>query len=369
MSLSFDLLKTEGRARRGTLVVNGITIQTPVFMPVGTAATVKGMTSTQIADTSARIILANTYHLALRPGADVVQKMGGLHQFMNWTGAILTDSGGFQVFSLAQDCKISDHGAVFRSHLDGSPLELTPEKAIEIQEKLGSDIAMCLDECPAFGSSPEKLQSAVQRTINWARRCRDASKRKQQSVFGIVQGGTNLNLRESCAKELEKLDFPGYALGGFSVGETPEQMVAALGDSASFLPEKKPRYLMGVGRPQDLLNAVEQGIDMFDCVMPSRNARNATGFVASGKIKLRNASHRLSEMPLEEDCPCYVCLNHTRAYLHHLFMADEMLGGTLLTIHNLTYYARLMAGAREALENGTFASYKRDCLARMEPGT
>jgi len=223
MSLSFDLLKTEGRARRGTLVVNGITIQTPVFMPVGTAATVKGMTSTQIADTSARIILANTYHLALRPGADVVQKMGGLHQFMNWTGAILTDSGGFQVFSLAQDCKISDHGAVFRSHLDGSPLELTPEKAIEIQEKLGSDIAMCLDECPAFGSSPEKLQSAVQRTINWARRCRDASKRKQQSVFGIVQGGTNLNLRESCAMNWKNWIFRVMPLAALVWGKPPNK--------------------------------------------------------------------------------------------------------------------------------------------------
>lgn len=369
MSLSFNLLKTEGRARRGTLVVNGNTIQTPVFMPVGTLATVKGITSTQISDTSAKIILANTYHLALRPGAEVVQKLGGLHQFMNWTGAILTDSGGFQVFSLAQDCKITDHSAAFRSHLDGNLLELTPEKAIQIQEMLGSDIAMCLDECPAFGCKTEQLKAAVERTILWARRCKDAGRRKEQSIFGIVQGATNLKLREECARALEKLDFPGYALGGFSVGETPEQMVAVLGESAAFLPEHKPRYLMGVGRPQDLLNGVAQGIDMFDCVMPTRNARNGTGFTANGRIKMRNASHKLCDLPIEEDCPCYACVNHTRAYLHHLFMSDEMLGGTLLTIHNLTYYARLMAGAKNALEAGTFATYRQECLARMEAGT
>ncbi len=300
MSLSFNLLKKDGMARRGVLNLRGISIDTPVFMPVGTLATVKGITSHQIADTTAKIILANTYHLALRPGAEVVQSMGGLHKFMNWNGAILTDSGGFQVFSLAHDCKITDNGAAFRSHLDGALLDLSPEKAIDIQEKLGADIAMCLDVCPPFGCDVDQLKKAVERTLLWASRCRDSAKSPTQSVFGIVQGGTNLALREYCAKKLVELDFPGYALGGFSVGETPAQMVAVLGESASFLPENKPRYLMGVGRPEDLLDGVLNGIDMFDCVMPSRNARNATGFSSAGKLRMRNSSHRKSEKPLEE---------------------------------------------------------------------
>jgi len=366
MSFSFTLHKTDGLARRGVLNLRGIAIDTPVFMPVGTLATVKGLTSHQIAETSAKIILANTYHLALRPGADVISEMGGLHQFMNWKDAILTDSGGFQVFSLAHDCKITDKGASFRSHLDGSLLELTPEKAIEIQEKLGSDIAMCLDECPPFGCSAEQLKKAVERSILWASRCKDAARSNKQSIFGIIQGGTDLSLREFCARELVKLDFPGYALGGFSVGETPSQMVAVLGESTSFLPENKPRYLMGVGRPEDLLNGILKGVDMFDCVMPSRNARNATGFTSRGKIRLKNSAHRCSNLPIEEDCPCYACVHHSRAYLHHLFMAEEMLGATLLTIHNLNYYCRLMNGARSAIEVGKFESYRSDCLARMD---
>ncbi|MSR32572.1 MAG: tRNA guanosine(34) transglycosylase Tgt [Gemmataceae bacterium] len=368
MAMSFTLPGQDGLARLGKLVLKGIEIETPVFMPVGTLGTVKGITNEQIRETGSRLILGNTYHLALRPGADLVHSLGGLHRFMNWDGAILTDSGGFQIFSLAHDCRIDDHGASFRSHIDGTFLELTPEKAVEIQEKLGSDIAMCLDECPPYGCHKEKLETAVKRSILWASRCRQAARSTEQSLFAIVQGATDLSLREFCAKKMSALDFPGYALGGFSVGETPEQMAAVLAESASFLPENKPRYLMGVGRPQDLLNGIQAGIDMFDCVMPTRNARNGTGFIPAGKIKLKNAVHRGDETPLDSECPCLACTRHTRAYLHHLFQAEEMLGPILLTIHNLTYYGTLMAQSRAAIQEGRFESFRRDCLARMNGG-
>ncbi|MFO0841291.1 MAG: tRNA guanosine(34) transglycosylase Tgt [Gemmataceae bacterium] len=364
MSFSFDLLTTDGAARRGRLRTPHGDVQTPIFMPVGTQATVKGLTPDMVRDVGAQIILGNTYHLALRPGDELIAGQGGLHRFMAWDRAILTDSGGYQVYSLAQSRKITDRGATFRSHIDGALLELTPEKAVAIQENLGSDIAMCLDECPPGDTPDEYMHVAVERTIAWARRCQGAHRRPDQALFAIVQGGTNLALRERCAEALAALDFPGYALGGFSVGETPEAMLTALGPSATCLPPNKPRYLMGVGRPRDILDGIACGIDMFDCVMPTRNGRNALAFTDDGVVKIRNACHKRDPAPLMSDCPCYACRNFGRAYLHHLFTADEMLGPTLLSLHNVAYYLGLVARAREAIEQGRFAAFHAACLAR-----
>jgi queuine tRNA-ribosyltransferase len=333
-------------------------------MPVGTQATVKGLTPDQLRDAGVQILLGNTYHLALRPGDELIADLGGLHRFMAWDGPILTDSGGYQVYSLAPSRRITDHAATFRSHLDGALLELTPERAVRIQENLGSDIAMCLDECPPFGTPPEYLHEAVRRTLHWAERCRAAHRRADQALFAIVQGGTNLDLRTRCAEALVKLDFPGYALGGFSVGETPEQMATALGPCAALLPAGKPRYLMGVGRPRDLLDAVAAGIDLFDCVLPTRNGRNAQAFTADGPLRLRNARHKRDPAPLESGCPCATCRHFSRAYLHHLFMAEEMLGPTLLSLHNVAFYCRLMADVRRAIREGRFAELRAVSLAR-----
>jgi queuine tRNA-ribosyltransferase len=333
-------------------------------MPVGTQATVKGLTPDQVRATGAQILLANTYHLTLRPGDEVIAELGGVHRFMGWDGPILTDSGGFQVYSLALSRRIDDLAAVFRSHIDGSLLELSPERAVAIQENLGSDIVMCLDECPPFGTSPDYLREAVRRTILWAERCRACHRRPDQALFAIVQGGTELALRRECAAALVALDFPGYALGGFSVGETDVQMVTALGPSAALLPADKPRYLMGVGRPQDILAAVACGMDMFDCVLPTRNGRNASAFTADGSLRLRNARFKRDPQPLESDCPCYTCRHFSRAYLHHLFLAGEMLGPTLLSLHNVAFYCRLMAEVRQAIEEGRWAEYQAVRLAR-----
>jgi queuine tRNA-ribosyltransferase len=341
-------------------------IETPVFMPVGTQATVKGLVPEQVADAGASIILANTYHLALRPGSATVARAGGLHKYMNWPKPILTDSGGFQVYSLASQRKITDQAATFRSHIDGSLLELSPERAMEIQEELGADIIMCLDECPGGACEPRVLREAVRRSIHWAGRCRDSHKRPDQALFGIVQGGTDIELRCECAQQLVALNFPGYALGGFSVGESPETMVAALAPSAAFLPENKPRYLMGVGRPRDLLDGVAAGIDMFDCVLPTRNGRNASAFTMEGPLRFRNARFALEDVPLEADCPCYTCRHYSRAYLHHLFQAKEMLGPSLLSLHNIAFYCRLMRETRAAIESGRFADYRSTRLARWE---
>jgi queuine tRNA-ribosyltransferase len=361
----FSLLATDGRARLGRLTTPHATFETPMFMPVGTQATVKGVTPDQLKALGAEIILGNTYHLTLRPGDERIAELGGLHRFMGWDGAILTDSGGFQVFSLAEIRKLTDDAAVFKSHIDGRLLELSPEKAVRIQENLGSDIAMCLDECPAGGADPEIMRAAVKRTILWAERCRDAQRRPDQALFGIVQGGTDIQLRTECAEALKRLDFPGYALGGFSVGETEAQMLTALAPSADILPADKPRYLMGVGRPIDLLNAVAAGIDMFDCVMPTRNARNASAFTADGPLRLRNAKHQRDQGPLESGCECYTCRNFSRGYLHHLFAADEMLGPTLLTIHNLAYYLRLVREMRSAIREGRFEEYRLAATQRL----
>ena len=332
-------------------------------MAVGTQATVKGLTVDQLAAIGTQVVLGNTYHLALRPGDEVIAELGGLHRFMNWDRPILTDSGGFQIYSLASNLKIDDRGAFFRSHIDGRALELTPEDAVRIQENLGSDIAMCLDECPPFDATPEQHRAAVERTVHWAERCRAAHRRSDQAQFAIVQGGLDLNLRGDCASRLVALDFPGYALGGFSVGETTHQMVTALGPTAALLPKEKPRYLMGVGRPEDLLLAVERGIDLFDCVLPTRNGRNATAFTQAGTLKLRNATHKRDSAPLESGCPCPTCAAYPRAYLHHLFQAEEMLGPTLVSLHNLAYYNRLMTAIRVAIEAGRFAAFRDECIA------
>lgn len=366
MPNSFTLLHTDGAARAGLLMTRHGPIETPMFMPVGTQATVKGLTPEMVREAGAQIILGNTYHLALRPGDELIRDLGGLHRFMNWPGPILTDSGGFQVFSLAGQVKVTDHGAQFQSHIDGSLLELTPERAIEIQQNLGSDIAMVLDECPPADSSPARMRSAVERSVKWAARCQAHQTRPDQALFAIVQGGLDIELRAACARELVAMDFPGYALGGFSVGEQPEAMHAALPACAALLPEHKPRYLMGVGRPQDLIVGVAAGIDLFDCVMPTRNGRNALAFTADGPIRLRNARHRRDSAPIESGCRCYCCANYSRAYLHHLFAADEMLGPTLLSLHNIAFYLRLMREARQAIQDRRFAAFAAGCLARWK---
>jgi queuine tRNA-ribosyltransferase len=362
--LRFDLLNTDGKARLGRLHTAHGVVETPVFMAVGTQASVKGLTPEQLDAVGVQVVLGNTYHLALRPGDDVIAELGGLHKFMNWTRPILTDSGGYQVYSLAANLKIDDHAAIFRSHLDGSLLELTPEKAIRIQENLGADIAMCLDECPPFDTPADYRAIAVRRTLHWAERCQTAHRRADQALFAIVQGGTDIALRVRCAEALTRLDFPGYALGGFSVGETMQQMVTALEPCADALPTDKPRYLMGVGKPLDLVLAVARGIDMFDCVLPTRNGRNATAFTSDGQVKMRNACHKRDSAPLESGCPCPTCKQYSRAYLHHLFIAEEMLGPTLLSLHNLAFYSRLMAEVRQAIGERRFAEFCQDRLAR-----
>ena len=354
-------------ARAGLIETPHGSVETPVFMPVGTQATVKGILPGPLAETGARMILANTFHLALRPGEDVVAAAGGLHQFMGWDGPILTDSGGFQVFSLAARNKITDAGVTFRSHIDGRKLELTPERAVAIQEALGADIAMCLDHCPALPAERSVIAEAVRRTIDWARRCKDAHTRADQALFGIVQGGAHADLRAECVEALLALDFDGYAIGGVSVGEGRDEVRRALAASTHLLPEDRPRYLMGVGRPQDILDAVATGIDMFDCVMPTRNGRNATCFTDAGPVKLRNACHRMDFRPLEEGCDCLACRKFSRSYLRHLFLAGEMLGPILASIHNLAYLHRLTRRIREAISEGRFVPLRLQILEALGP--
>ncbi len=358
MSFRFDLHHADpaSSARRGTFHTPHGPVETPAFMPVGTQAAIKGLTIDQVRSTGAQMILGNTYHLALRPGESIIRELGGLHQFMGWDGPILTDSGGFQLYSLAQNTKVTEQQATFRSHIDGSLLELSPERAIAIQEALGSDVAMVLDHVIALPASDDAIRDACDRTVRWAARCKAAATRSDQAQFAIVQGGLNPELRVWCARQLADLDFPGYAVGGLSVGESPEEMYNVLDVVCPAMPAEKPRYLMGVGTPRDLLNAVRRGIDLFDCVMPTRNGRNALAFTDEGPLRLRNQIHQRDDRPLEANCPCLAC-RHSRAYLRHLFLADEMLGPILLTHHNLTYYQRLLAGARDAIEEVQFAEY------------
>jgi len=327
-------------------------------MPVGTVGTVKGIEIEQLRQTGTQMILGNTYHLALRPGEAVVEELGGLHQFSGWNGPILTDSGGFQLFSLAKMTKITEQGAVFRSHIDGHLVELTPERAVQIQESLGSDVAMVLDHVVALPNQDDVVREAMERTIRWAERCRQAATRQDQALFAIVQGGLNPKFRIHCAEQLARLDFVGYAVGGLSVGEAPSEMYATLDVTVPALPADRPRYLMGVGRPEDLLEAIHRGIDLFDCVMPTRNGRNAMAFTDAGPVRLRNLQHERDPRPLEEGCPCPAC-RRSRGYLRHLFLAGEMLGPILLSIHNLTYYQRLVAGARAAIEADRFTEYRQ----------
>ncbi len=334
-------------------------------MPVGTQATVKGLLPSQLESLGAGMVLANTYHLALRPGAETVVALGGLHTMMGWNGSILTDSGGFQVFSLAERVKITDHAATFSSHVDGAPIELSPERAVAIQESLGADIIMCLDECPAHTADRGVVARAVSRTTQWARRCKAAQRRTDQALFGIVQGGTDMTLRGESAAALSELDLPGYAIGGLSVGEGHAEMLAVLDATVPCLPDDRPHYLMGVGRPQDIVEAVARGIDMFDCVLPTRNGRNATAFTSTGLLKLRNSRHAHSTEPIEPGCPCPACCRFSRGYVRHLFMADEMLGPMLVSLHNVAYYLRLMGEIRDAISRGALAEYRRDTLARL----
>ncbi len=341
-------------------------VETPAFMPVGTLATVKGLTPDQIRQSGAQMVLANTYHLALRPGPEVVAELGGLHKFMGWDGPILTDSGGFQVFSLAGMRKIDDEKVVFRSHIDGSLLELSPEQAVRIQEQLGADVIMCLDECPPHDAPREKMLAAVDRTTRWAARCKEAQQRTDQALFGIVQGGTDRELREHSAQGLLPLEFPGYAIGGLSVGEEPSAMYETLDFTVPILPTNKPRYLMGVGRPVDLLEGVLRGIDLFDCVMPTRNGRNAMAFTSLGGLKLRNLKYRTDSGPLDPECECPVCRQFSRAYLRHLFIAGEMLGPILLSWHNLAYYQRMLRDLRDAIRRGIAREFRSAQLARWE---
>jgi len=325
-------------------------------MPVGTQATVKGLTIDQVRATGAQMVLSNTYHLALRPGHELVRKLGGLHAMMRWDGPILTDSGGFQIFSLGALNQVTEQSATFRSHIDGAKIVLTPEHSIEIQESLGSDVAMVLDHVVALPNSNEVIIDAVQRSVRWAKRCLDFATRESQARFAIVQGGLDETLRVQCARELAAMDFEGFAVGGLSVGEAPAEMYRITAATCPELPENKPRYLMGVGTPIDLLESIARGIDLFDCVMPTRNGRNAMAFTDQGNIKIRNAIYREDTRPLEEDCPCLAC-RHSRGYLRHLFVAKEMLGPILLSIHNLTYYQRLLEKARLAIREDRYAAF------------
>jgi queuine tRNA-ribosyltransferase len=354
----FELHQTDARssARRSTFHTPHGPVELPAFMPVGTQAAIKALTIDQVRSTGAQMILSNTYHLALRPGEGVIRDLCGLHRFMGWDGPILTDSGGFQLYSLAQNTKITEQAAIFRSHIDGQLLELSPERSIAIQEALGSDVAMVLDHVIALPATDDAIRDACDRTVRWAARCKTAATRSDQAQFAIVQGGLNAELRVWCARHLADLDFPGYAVGGLSVGESPAEMYEILDAVCPAMPADKPRYLMGVGTPQDLLNAIRRGIDLFDCVLPTRNGRNAMAFTDSGPLRLRNNIHQRDERPLEENCPCLAC-RHSRAYLRHLFLADEMLGPILLTHHNLTYYQRLLSSARTAIEQNRFLEF------------
>lgn len=370
MPFSFELHTTDSGARAGTLSTDHGEILTPVFMPVGTQAAVKGATTRVLEEIDARIILANAYHLFLRPGVDIVEQAGGIHRFMNWPRAVLTDSGGYQVFSLADLMKASDRGIAFRSHIDGSSHLFTPEVVIDAQIRIGADIIMSFDYCTSYPCTRKEAERAVERTTKWAREGAAVSGTRidrngyEQALFGIVQGSVYEDLRRRSAEELLEIDFPGFALGGLSVGEEKEQTRDIMESTAALLPTTKPRYLMGVGTPLDLVEGVARGIDMFDCVMPTRNARNGTVFTSSGKLVIKNAAHSRDFSPLDPSCECYTCRNYTRAYLRHLFIAGEMLGPVLATHHSLFFYCELMRNARTEILNRTFFSWKKrfiDC--------
>ncbi len=365
----FELLQTDPscKARLGRLTTPHGVVETPVFMSVGTQASVKALDPRELREMGSQIILGNTYHLSIRPGLEIISGAGGLHRFMNWPAPILTDSGGFQVFSLATIRKIHAHGVEFRSHLDGSLLFLGPTEAMAIQRILGSDIAMVFDDCPPHTSTPREFRAAVERTMRWAGECRQQPRAKGQMVFGIVQGGTNPALREECANALVALGFDGYAIGGVSVGEPEPEMLRAIEMTEPFLPVNQPRYAMGLGTPAQLVELVARGIDMFDCVLPTRVARNGTAFTRKGSISIKGGAYKADFRPIEEGCDCFACRHFTRAYLRHLLNVGEILGLRMLSVHNTRMYLRVMADIRAAIANGTFADFRRQFAAEYVP--
>lgn len=369
MALKFDILKKTGKARLGVLHTKHGDVHTPAFMPVGTCGTVKAMMPESVASTGAEILLGNTYHLMLRPGADLVEKMGGLHKFMNWNKPILTDSGGFQVMSLSGLRKISEKGVEFRSHVDGQKFFLSPEESIKIQHKLDSNITMAFDECTPYPSSYEKCKKSMQLSMRWAERSKKAFiDRQGYGIFGIQQGNVFKDLREESANALKKIGFDGYAVGGLAIGEGQEKMFEVLDYAPQMLPQDKPRYLMGVGRPDDIIGAVLRGIDMFDCVMPTRSGRTSQAFTKYGTINIRNARHKEDPRPLEQGCDCPLCTNYSRAYIHHLQKCKEVLAVMLLTWHNIRYYERLMQGIRQALEDDTLDDFVAEFYENQKKG-
>lgn len=353
-------------ARTGELYTNHGLVSTPVFMPVGTQATVKTLTPQELTDIEIKMILANAYHLYLRPGTEQIQRMGGLHHFMGWEGVILTDSGGYQIFSLARLREVNDEGVTFLSHIDGSQHLITPESAISIQESIGADIIMVLDECPSFKDSFKKVEQAMQRTHRWANKCQQAQKRNDQKLFAIVQGGTFPELRKQSASYLASMEFAGYAIGGLSLGEPKAITRTIVGETTTLLPENKPRYLMGVGSPEDIVHAVDQGIDMFDSVLPTRVARNGALFTWQGRFNIQKSYYSKMEDPFDLNCNCYTCRNFSAAYLHHLFRCKELLAYRLATIHNLTFMNTLMNKIKDSIANATFISFKKDFLAKYK---
>jgi len=365
-NFQFNIVADDNGARAGVIKTAHGEVPTPVFMPVGTYGAVKTLTPLELAESGTRILLSNTYHLYLRPGAEVVSRMGGLQRFMSWEGPILTDSGGFQIMSLSDLSRVDDDGVTFRSHLDGSEHRFTPETAVLVQELLGSDIAMCLDEVVSPRSDRRTTEKAVKRTISWANRCLRARSGEDMALFGIVQGGVFPDLRTRCAGTLVEAGFDGYAVGGLALGETPDETWEAVEVSVSEIPEDKPRYLMGMGTPSDLLNGIQRGIDMFDCVMPTRNARNGTLFTSGGKLSIRTAAMREDSSPPDPQCECYTCRNFSRAYLRHLYLTREMLGFRLSTIHNLSYYHQLVSGARSAVLSDSFARFRKGIEERWK---
>jgi queuine tRNA-ribosyltransferase len=362
----FRLFKTSNNARAGELYTHHGRVLTPAFLPVGSQATVRTLTPGEIKESGFDMLLANTYHLYLRPGIDVIKKLGGLHRFMAWDGAILTDSGGYQVFSLAPFCKITDEGVAFRSHIDGSEHFLTPELAIQYQEALGADVIMVLDECSAYGDSPAKVRRAMERTHRWAERCLTAHKDKAQALYAIVQGGMFPELREQSAAYLTNLDFPGYAIGGLSVGEPKDVTLALVASTAPLLPENKPRYLMGVGAPEDIIECVARGIDIFDCALPTRVARNGALFTGKGRVNIRRAVYAKMDRPIDPSCDCYTCRTFSAAYLSHLFRSGELLALRLASIHNLRFIANLVRKIRDSILDGTFNSFLENFLANYK---
>ncbi|MBL9139618.1 MAG: tRNA guanosine(34) transglycosylase Tgt [Verrucomicrobiales bacterium] len=365
----FELLGTDGatRARLGRLTTPHGVVDTPVFMPVGTQASVKAMDPRELLESGTQIILGNTYHLNVRPGLEIISAAGGLHRFMNWSLPILTDSGGFQVFSLAKIRKIVEHGVEFRCHLDGSPLFLGPKEAMHIQRVLGSDIAMVFDDCPPAKSSAPELLAAVERTLRWAAECRQQPRAEGQQVFGIVQGGSDASLRERCARELVGLDFDGYAIGGVSVGEPEPEMLRAVEITEPHLPAGKPRYAMGLGTPAQMIELIARGVDMFDCVLPTRVARNGTAYTHRGAFNAKAGYNKADFRPIEDGCTCYCCRNFTRAYIRHLLNVDEILGLRMLSVHNTHLYLALMREVREQIRSGTFADFHRDYIRQYVP--